>query len=577
MWPLTAQSQKSILPVFVYSCGSWKAQEPIVLETDLTFLVRRVKSWYEKYGGQVCLPLAFPGVRVSPEPDPAIPLNENQRHAAELALSSPLSYIWGAPGTGKTRHVLTSCVLKYMRQGKKVILVAPTNNALEQSLGGLLSALLQEGSIQPAGRVIRLGAPGDVFHTVWQDICEDGAVNWLRMEISEKVAHLQYRNSQIESALGMRDMLGLEEAADPFPELSNEDLIEEKNSNTAQINSLLSKSRKLAEGGIMTALSDFSVVAATVDTCLFRLSPRGAFQPDHIFLDEAGYCSVIKGMTLLGFGKPLTLLGDHMQLPPVFEGEQDLLKDPERQLARLWKISSLYMENVASCEDLAEFCRRDPDKPMFRRMRAGALTETHRFGPALAEILARRIYGPRFCSRSVNETRIVRINAPKRSADQEKDSEGRNRRVSHSEAACIRALMEANLSHLGLTVGIITPYRKQRRLISDSIDRLLKKHHMEDEDMEDDIVTVHQSQGREWDIVLFSITDRFDEKHFTDTLRNPQALRLINTAVSRARKMLVLIGDEDDWKGRGGQLISELFAVSTEISEKENLVRLLQA
>ena len=35
--------------------------------------------------------------------------------------------------------------------------------------------------------------------------------------------------------------------------------------------------------------------------------------------------------------------------------------------------------------------------------------------------------------------------------------------------------------------------------------------------------------------------------------------------------MLVLIGDADDWKGKYGQLISELFAVGTEISPKERL------
>ncbi len=297
---------------------------------------------------------------------------------------------------------------------------------------------------------------------------------------------------------------------------------------------------------------------------------------DCLIICNSLYCNVIKGMTLLGFGKPLTLLGDHMQLPPVFEGEQELLRDPEKKLARLWQISSLYMENAVSCGDLEEFCSRDPEKPKFDRTQVGALTETHRFGPELAGVLARRIYGPRFCSRSENETKILFVNAPKRESDKGKDEEGAYRRVSHSEATCIRTLMECNLSRLGVTVGIITPYRRQRRLLSDTMDRLLKKYKMEDEDMEDDIVTVHQSQGREWDIVLFSVTDCFGEKHFTDTVYNAQALKLINTAVSRARKMLVLVGDAEDWKGKPGQLISELFAVGTEITPRERIVETLQ-
>lgn len=547
---------------------------PVMLESDLTFLVKRVGSWYEKYGKQVELPSIRPACRLDPQ-NP-IALNDNQYDCAALSMSSPLTYIWGAPGTGKTKHVLASCVLSYIRAGKKVILAAPTNNALEQSLSGLLRALSGEGGLNPAGMVIRLGVPGDTFRMMWPDVCEDGAMNWMLADISEQVSRLQYQNSLIDESLDIREGKNREGAADTFPEKRTQDLIKKKNENTAVMNDLLSKSRKLTESrSIMPLINRFSVVACTVDACIYRLSPNGAYKPDHLFLDEAGYCNVIKGMTLLGFGKPLTLLGDHMQLPPVFEGEQNLLRDPGKKLARLWKISALYMEDALSCGDLNQFCMRDPDRPRFERMQTGALTETHRFGPELAKILAGRIYGSRFCSRSVNETRIVYINAPKQAADKENDEEGKHRRVSHSEAKAVRTLMENNLSHPGVTMGIITPYRKQRRLLADTMERLMKKYQIQDEDMEEDIVTVHQSQGREWDIVLFSVTDCFNEMYFTNS-RKKEAVKLINTAVSRARKMLILIGDADDWKGKYGQLISELFAVGTEISAKEKVADLVR-
>lgn len=549
---------------------------PVFLESDLTFLVKRVKNWYEKYGKQVELPTVRPACRL--DPSNPIALSDNQYDCVALAMTTPLSYIWGAPGTGKTKHVLASCVLSYIRAGKKVILVAPTNNALEQSLFGLLRALSKEGGVNPAGKVIRLGVPGDTFRMVWPDVCEDGAMNWLKMEISEKVSRLQYRNSLIDESLSVRKGKAAEGAVDSFPEKSVRELLAEQKKNTAVVNDLLTKSRKLTESrNIMPLIDQFSVVASTVDACIYRMPPDGAFKPDHVFLDEAGYCNVIKGMTLLGFGKPLTLLGDHMQLPPVFEGEQDLLRDPEKKMARLWKISSLYIEDAVISGDLNAFCVRDPDKlPSFENMVRGALTETYRFGPDLAKILAGRIYGPRFCSRSENVTKILFVNAPKLDSDKGKDEEGNHRRVSHSEAKAVRSLIENNLSHSGVSVGVITPYRKQRRLLAETVERLLKKYQIEDEDLEDDIVTVHQSQGREWDIVLFSVTDCFAERHFTETIRNQQARKLINTAVSRARKMLVLIGDAEDWKGKPGQLISELFAVGTEISAKEKVVEMVR-
>lgn len=553
--------------------SAWENHVPIILEIDLTFLVKRVQNWYEKHGDKVELPSVRPSCCLDPE-NP-ITLSDNQYSCAELAMSSSLTYIWGAPGTGKTKYVLASCVLSYIRVGKKVILVAPTNNALEQSLSGLLRALSREGGIDPAGKVIRLGVPGDAFRMAWPDICEDGALERTRMVILERTAYLRFQIDRIDESIAVKEEKTTPDVEDLYPDKEIGELKTERKQTTAELNELLNKSRKLSEGGIMTLLSDYSVVAATVDTCLFRVTPGGAFKPDHIFLDEAGYCNVIKGMTLLGFGKPVTLLGDHMQLPPVAEGDRELFENPEKKLSRLWKISSLYMESVATCDDLEAFCKKEPDRPLFDRTQVGTLTETHRFGPELAKVLAKRIYGPRFCSRSVNETQILFINAPKRPDDRGENEEGKKQRISHSEAKAARALVEANLSHLGVTLGIITPYRKQRQLLSDTMDRLYKKYKIEDEDMEDDIVTVHQSQGREWDIVLFSITDCFDEMFFTNSQRS-ESLKLINTAVSRAKKMLILIGDAEDWKWKSGQLISELFAVGREITEKEKVVEILR-
>ncbi len=551
--------------------GAFENREPVILESDLTFLVKRVKSWYEKHGDKVVLPFSSFRVLCPLDPENPIALSDNQYNCASLAMSSSLTYIWGAPGTGKTKHVLASCVLSYIRAGKKVVLAAPTNAALEQSLRGLLQALVRVGGIDVAGTVIRLGVPGEDFHLGWKDVCEDGAYDWMKMDISEKVSELKYQNTLIDEALALRAGNGRNGAVDSFAGKSNEVLKAEKKKNIDAVNALLTRSRKLTEQGIMSQIGEFSVVAATVDACIFKLPPEGAFVPDHVFLDEAGYCNVIKGMTLLGFGKPLTLLGDHMQLPPVFEGETELLSDPANNLTRLWKISSLFMEDAISSGDLNEYCEHEPHKPGFDRMQVGALTETHRFGPELASVLARRIYGPRFCSRSENETQILYINVPKSDADKKKDEIGKSRRISHREARCARILMENNLSHMGMTVGIITPYRKQRRLLSDTMESLMKKYHL-DEDMDEDVVTVHRAQGREWDIVLFSVTDCYDEKYYTNS-RLPESMKLINTAVSRARKMLVLIGDAGDWKGKPGQLISELFAVGKEITPQEHLVQ----
>ena len=534
---------------------------PVFLESDLTFLVQRIKKWYEAYGDLVALPRGSGRGTVGLSGENPIPLSDNQYEAADVAMSSPLSYIWGAPGTGKTKHVLASCVWSLIRAGKKVILCAPTNNALEQSLSGLLSALTSDGQYEPGGRVLRMGVPGDGFRMAWGEVCEDGAVDWWKRELGEKVSWLQYQNALVDKTVIIRAGEGEDGEVDPFPGKSDRDLTKYKKENKAEINRLQQKSKLLSDSrNIMPMISEFDLVAATVDTCLYRLAPDGDFQASHVFLDEAGYCSVIKAMALTGYGLPLTMLGDHMQLPPVFENEEEVTRLPDAGVTRLWKISGLYLEDVVTCDELNAFCAAVPLRPRFEETAVAALTETFRFGPALAGVLARRVYGERFHSGSDNETRIWFMDAPKTEEDKTRNELGRHRRISHAEAKCIRELIEANLYHGWLSVGVIAPYVNQRNLLSESIHRLMKKHGLT-EDMDDDVVTVHGSQGREWDVVIFSVTDSFEEAFLTNS-RRPESLKLLNTAVSRARKTLILVGDVANWKRRPGQLLSELIGIA---------------
>ena len=545
----------------------------IFIEIDLTFLVKRVKEWYEKHGDAVRIPPR--ASRCALAPDSPISLSANQSECAQKAMSSPLTYIWGAPGTGKTKHVLASCVYSYITAGKKVVLTAPTNNALEQSLRGLLLTLADAG-INPDGKVLRMGYPSDDFKAAWPNICESGAFAFLRAEIDEEVGVLKYRNGLIAESLDARAGKVEKGAEDCFPGISDKELKARRNANTARINDLLDQSRKMIENrNAIPILSRFNVIACTVDSCIYRLCPGGAYKPDHVFLDEAGYCSVIKGMALTGFDCALTMLGDHKQLPPVFDCEdRQMLHDPEKQVVRLWQVSTLYLEDAMDGEKRASLCRREPDRPTFDHTVIGALRETHRFGPALAGILAGRVYGRNFCSKSANETRILFVNAPKKAEDKGRDEQGEYRRISSSEQRCIRSIMEHNLVHWYYSVGIITPYTKQRNRLAGSMSRLMAKY-QRTEDMDDDVVTVHRSQGREWDVVLFSVTDAYDEKWSTDSNR-PDALKLINTAVSRARKLLILIGDAADWMKHGDQLIADLFKVAEEVTPEFRFEKYLE-
>ena len=85
----------------------------------------------------------------------------------------------------------------------------------------------------------------------------------------------------------------------------------------------------------------------------------------------------------------------------------------------------------------------------------------------------------------------------------------------------------------------------------------------------DHILTIHKSQGREWDTVIISICDGNacgEEKapRFTSTLWNGGMVgkRVINTALSRAKKKLVIVCDKDYWEDKNGELIGEIAKIA---------------
>ena len=77
--------------------------------------------------------------------------------------------------------------------------------------------------------------------------------------------------------------------------------------------------------------------------------------------------------------------------------------------------------------------------------------------------------------------------------------------------------------------------------------------------------TIHNSQGMEWDYVILSVVDTTD-KWFTNS-RSPisNGKNIINTAVSRAKKFLIIVCDADYWKSQQDQLLGKLLNIAEEL------------
>ena len=702
--------------------------EDVIVFSDLKFLVRRVEAWYKRFGSRIALPSGTEKVEVadcsmlSKEP------SADQTRAIQKSLSEPFTYVWGAPGTGKTQFVLARAVLSYIQAGKKILVTAPTNNAVEQTLYGILP-VLEEAGLDYNKLVIRLGTANTDFLAKYPGVCEDtgyskaiseildslsalqlsmeeitkaeqlyqkylafqrrkksfadmaellrplishvseagsrfsdaqssvdeilpviaekeaaqkeckssyefynrqaqdllkrihnpiyAVLSWFNKEeeqkkidtalekaryyeekldrlqseldrLNEEAEHRQAILTEARSALE-KLVLDAYQITEPYEELStiaktirpentavslqrltvacekrlssfdsesqkyvsvsgrnSASFEEERNQIHQQIQLLEQRKAELEQADPSKWMEECLVIACTIDLCLNRLPVSKENYFAHVFLDEAGYSSLIKAVTLTAYGNKVTFLGDHMQLPPVCEADDQEMKSDNYRLLALWAQSALFTEFVFS-DPPEKLCKDYLDKaPIpFRMMKKYNLVNSYRFGEAPARVLADDVYDRSFRGNDGKNTRIYYIDAPKR-PEQKK-------RVSQAECDAIEELLR-NYRGLRESSGIIAPYRNQVEL--------LKQMARRNRFPFDSVVTVHQSQGREWDNVFLSVTDTTD-KFFTNSLSSlSDGKKVINTAVSRAKKNLIIVCDYKYWIAQKSQLIGKLLAVA---------------
>lgn len=585
--------------------------------TDMGFLIRAVADFYRRYGDRLTLPER----RLEPSkpeyPSGSSPSAE-QISAVSCVLSNGMSYVWGAPGTGKTQYVLATCIRACLDAGGRVAVFAPTNNSVEQVLSGILKAFKGDGSLCEG--IIRLGIPSKGFLEDHPGMCEDRQAQKRMAECMRSVDNLtevmaercldvlewevlELRDEAVSrpadadgnvmlkdnpDLLGrFRDLLGVfsmvPEARDVAVGAVRRDLRDVMDD---LISILYDRERPAAsieeyehwtDGDIMSEILALEreaealrcrdtrdrigrarIIASTPQQFISRFRPKGSDEDprmeldvDWIFLDEAGYCGLVQGLALFTNGVPVTMLGDHMQLPPVSILDEDALHTAAERGGRLsdafpWSMSALHCEGILS-EGVEGLRRRfvRSEGPCFQITSRRDLTSSHRFGQNLASVLDRYVYrnGMRGSSEG-GDLEIVCLDAT---------CDHREGRENRGESEAVRRFLQSEHPDPG-SVAVLTPYSAQVRLLRRMVGRTYR----------DCVMTVHASQGREWDTVVFSVADngvvsRDVPFRFTSS-ETEVGRRLVNTAVSRAKGRLVLVCDRDHWMQKEGELIGGLLA-----------------
>ena len=255
-------------------------------------------------------------------------------------------------------------------------------------------------------------------------------------------------------------------------------------------------------------LAEYPIVTSTAFS---SSSSLGNVMYDYVIIDEASQCDIATGALSLLSARNAVIVGDIRQLQNVVTEED---KQYSESVFRKYSIKEVYRYSKFSF--LASVSALFPDIPSVM------LTEHYRCQP--------KIIG--FCNEKFYAGNLVVMAEDKERSDELglfltvagfHSREHSNLR----QAEVIAKEILQNLPKDAGSIGIITPYQNNVRLIRETINR---------DDIKVD--TIHSFQGREMDTIIFSTSDDI----VTDFSDSPM---LINVAVSRAKNRFILVASSD--------------------------------
>nr|WP_254282816.1 AAA domain-containing protein [Halomicroarcula limicola] len=256
-------------------------------------------------------------------------------------------------------------------------------------------------------------------------------------------------------------------------------------------------------------LRDAQVVAATTATCGGTALQSQSF--DVAVVDEAGQLTEPGTLAATTLADRFVLVGDHQQLPPVVQSEDETLS------------RSLFQRLIEASPEAGVML--DRQYRMAQRIQAFASREFYdgQLRPATGEVAAQRIDdlpGVSLDSLPANLRDRVAFVDPDGS-----QVGNTNPDEADTVAEVVSAYREAGVP--ADDIGVIAPFRAQVA----ELDRRLP-------DVAVDTVDRFQGSSKEVIVVSFVATGTLDGPIFED-------YRRINVALTRAKKSLVLVGDRD--------------------------------
>ncbi|MCX8079653.1 MAG: DNA2/NAM7 family helicase [Bacteroidia bacterium] len=433
-------------------------------------------------------------------------LNQSQIEALHHALNSDgLFLVHGPPGTGKTT-VLTESANIFQQQGKKILITAPSNVALD-----VIGMRLVKKNLD----FVRLGHPARATPEVWEFSMD--------MKKQKSIYAKEWKNIR----------LNIEQI---HKELSvyHRNFTKEKRETKSFLKDELNALKKE-----LKELEDFMELDVITNTQILLSTPVNLdhkhlqnFQWDICLADEAAQMPEPMFWMCARRSKNIILFGDPFQLPPVCRSE---------------KAKKLGYETTVA------------DKLLRIQNRHYTLLQQYRMNLPIQELVSHGMYeGKLFSDATISYQYFQRDNGegffkPCLWIDtagmgfEEAIDEKTLSRFNEGEAGMVKKYLNFLWEHYEpefLTdIGVISPYKAQISYIRNLLSEDVYRQNIISQRIQ--IQTVDGFQGGEKDIIIVSLV-RSNPKGELGFLSDD---RRLNVAFSRARKKLVIIGDSSTLQG----------------------------
>jgi len=456
-------------------------------------------------------------------------LNFSQKLAVSFALGTKDFFLIQGPfGTGKTR-TLVEIILQLVKRGEKVLACAESNVGVDN----LVEKLMKKA------KIVRLGHPSRVAKNLIESTLfyqVENSKNYqkvkrLREKIEELVAFRdQFLKPTPQRKRGLEDekILRLAQAKRTKRGIKIEDIesMAEWIKIQNQITKIIKEISKIEEKIAKKILEEAEVVLCTNSSAALEFLKD--FEFDAAVIDEATQATIPSILIPICKARKFILAGDHKQLPPTVLSEKaKQLSETlfEKLIQRYPEKSVLLNVQYRMNEILMEFPNREfydgklkTDESVKNITLKDFKIKTPNFGNFWDKIL-----NP--------ENVICFLDTSKSEEKFEKTRTGSTSKENPFEVEIIKLILDKMLK-IGIKkewIGVITPYDDQLDLLRKSLKDLVE------------INTVDGFQGREKEIILISFVRSSKEK----ILGFLADLRRLNTAITRAKRKLICVGDSE--------------------------------